>query len=145
MLVSADAWRMCTPEAYYTLDYSNADDHFGVTMVTHSPLQEGLPPPQGFGSVAHWPQSLFYKFKRHMTKWSKAHPHTDCAPVARADMTLNEITQFVIRHPREERVIDPREQALRSAVIANPRSPYTLHDWAAYMGDKEMRGAHKAL
>ena len=80
-----------------------------------------------------------------MTKLSKAHPHTDCAPVARADMILNEITQFVIQHPRKEPEIDPWEQALRSAVIANPRSPYALHDWAAYMGDKEMRGAHKAL
>ena len=116
-----------------------------VTMVAHSPLQESPPPRQGFGSVAHWPQSLFYKFKRHMTKWSKAHPHTNCAPIARADMILNEITHFVQKHPRKEREIDPWEQALRGAVIANPRSPYALHDWAAYMGDKEMRGADKAL
>ena len=29
MLVSADAWRMCTPKAYYTLDYSNA----GATLL----------------------------------------------------------------------------------------------------------------
>ena len=101
MLVSANAWRMCTPEAYYTLDYSNAGDHFGVTMVTHNPLQESPPPLQGYGPVAHWPHSLFYKFKRHMTQWSKAHPHTDCAPVARADMILNEIMQFVIQHPRK--------------------------------------------
>ena len=80
-----------------------------------------------------------------MTKWSKAHPHIDCALVARADMILNEVTQFVLQHPRKGPKIDPREQALRSAVVANPRSPYALHDLAAYMGDKEMRGAHKAL
>ena len=145
MLVSADAWRMCTPEAYHTVDYSNASDHLGVTTVTHNPLQESPPPPQGFGSVAHWPQSLFQMFKQHMTKWSKAHPHTDCAPVARANMILTEITQFVLQHPRKEPEIDPIEQALCSVVISNPRSPYTLHDWAAYMGDKETRGAHKAL
>ena len=60
-------------------------------------------------------------------------------------MILNEITQLVIQHPRKELEIDPRERALRSAVIANPRSPYTLDDWAAYMGDKEMRGTHKAI
>ena len=77
-----------------------------------------------------------------MTKWSKAHPHTDCALVARADRILNEIAQFVPQYPRKELEIDPWEQAVRSA---NPRSPYTLHDWVAYMGDKEMRGAHKAL
>ena len=116
-----------------------------MVALCHALCQDSPPPPQGYGSVAHWPQSLFYKFKRHMTKWSKAHPHTDCAPVARADMILNEITQFVIQHPRKEPETDPREQALRSAIIANPRSPYALHDWAAYMGDKEMRGAHKAL
>ena len=75
MLVSAHAWRICTPKAYYTLDYSNGGDHLEVTMVTHSPLEESPPSPQGFGCVAHWPQSLFYKLKRHMTKWSKAHPH----------------------------------------------------------------------
>ena len=107
MLVSADAWRICTPEAYYTLDYSNAGDHHGVTMVTHSPLQGSPPPPQGFGFVAHWPDSLFYKFKRHMTKWSKAHPNTDCASVARADMVPSEIPQFVLQHPRKEFEIDP--------------------------------------
>ena len=73
------------------------------------------------------------------------HPHTACAPVAVADIILNKITQFVVQYPRKEPEIDPREQALCSAVIANPRSPYTLHDWAAYMGDKEMRDAHKAL
>ena len=128
MLVSSDAWRTCNPEAYHALDYSNAGDHLGVTMVTHSPPQESLPPPQGFGSVAHWPQSLFYKFERHMTKWSKAHPHTDCVPVARADVILHENTQFVLQHPRKEPEIDPREQALRNAVITNPRSPYALHD-----------------
>ena len=81
--------------------------HLGVTIVTHNPLQETSPPPQGFGSIAHWPQSFFYKFKRHMTSWSKAHPHTDCAPVAMADMILNEITQFVLQHPRKEPEIDP--------------------------------------
>ena len=91
MLVFADVWRICTPQAYYKLDYSNAGDHLGVTVVTRSPLQESPPPPQGFGFVAHWPRSLFYKFKRHMTKWSKTHPHTGCAPVARADMILTEI------------------------------------------------------
>ena len=145
MLFSADAWRMCTLEAYYTLDYSNAGDHLGITMVTHSPLEESPPPRQGYESVAHWPQSLFQKVKRHMTIWSKAHRYTDCAPVARAGMIRNEITPFVIQHPRKEPEIDPREQALHSAIILNPRSPYALHDWAAYMGDKEMRGTHKAL
>ena len=38
MLVSSDAWRICNPEAYYSLDYSNAGNHLGVTMVTHIPL-----------------------------------------------------------------------------------------------------------
>ena len=37
------------------------------------------------------------------------------------------------------------ESELYPQLSANPRSPYALHDWAAYMGDKEMRGAHKAL
>ena len=40
MLVCVDAWRICNREAYYAVDYSNAGDHLGVTMVTHSPLQE---------------------------------------------------------------------------------------------------------
>ena len=57
--VFADAWRICTHEAYYTLDYSNAGDHLGVTVVTHIPLQKSPPPPKGFGSVAHWPRPFF--------------------------------------------------------------------------------------
>ena len=61
MLVYVDARGIGTPEAYYTLDYSNAGDHLGVTMVTHNPLQESPLPPPGFGSVAHSPQSLFHK------------------------------------------------------------------------------------
>ena len=93
---------------------------------------------QDRGLVIEW--NLEYR----QTKWSKAHPHTDITPVATVDMILNEIMQFVLQHSRKEAEIDPCEQALCSVVIANPRSPYALHDWATHMGDKEMRRTHKA-
>ena len=52
-LILAGAWRICTPEAYYTLDFSNARYHLGITMVAHNPLQLSPPPPSGIDSVIH--------------------------------------------------------------------------------------------
>ena len=131
ILASTNACRIYTPSPFYTVDFSNARDHVGVSMLAHNPLQPSPPLSLGIGSIAHWPQSLLYKFKRH----DSAHPNNDCLPVARVELIHNEMAQFVWQSPQKTPEVDYHEQNLHTAITNKPRC-CALHDLAAFMRDK---------
>ena len=77
-----------------------------------NPLGPRWAPPLVIGNVSQWPSSLFHKFSRHMSQWSKA-PSTNqdhiMHPLDRADAIIAATSNFVQAHPRTQLVQDAVE------------------------------------
>ena len=78
-----------------------------------NPLGPRPAPTPVIGNVSQWPPSLFCKFSRHMSQWSKAHSANHdhiMHPLDRADAIIAAASGLVQAHPRPQLVQDAVEQ-----------------------------------
>ena len=105
-------------------------------------------PPPVIGNVSHWPSSLFRKFSRHMSQWSKAHStHQDYImhPLDRVDAIIAAASSFVQAHPRPEPVQDAVEQQLADELHRNRTSKRAQQAWAHHRATNNMKRAQRHL
>ena len=131
-----------------TIDFPHAGDHKAVRVTVMNPLGPRPAPPSVIGNVSHWPSSLFRKFSRHMSQWSKAHStHQDYImhPLDRADAIIAAASSFVQAHPRPQPFQDAVEQQLADELHRNPTSKRAQQAWAHHRATNNMKRAQRHL